>query len=258
MILLHSITGQVVCTAMSLSLSLRTLSNSLNHRSRLLAIRHSSRGVNQPLFDRYGAIRSFFKRQRTVELLVVPPSCGSHNGFRRSTMDLTGNVESLRQFHSCARRDRSGRPRKETHNDHGKSSPDKPPNANMSSEHPLNVEPHVDKHPTTGQAVRPTSPNAEETGEKPLYAEEPPEPPLPLPNYENYPKSFRRLAMSLPHLHRPTRDDFLNVASGFWQRARIRFKWFTIKSFRKFDADDISAFVTWFLTAQFLWIFVGT
>ncbi|EKM80591.1 hypothetical protein AGABI1DRAFT_119189 [Agaricus bisporus var. burnettii JB137-S8] len=64
--------------------------------------------------------------------------------------------------------------------------------------------------------------------------------------------------MSLPHPHRPTRDEFLSVATGFWQRLNIRFKWFTIKSFRKFNADDISAFVTWFLMSQTLWIFVGT
>ncbi|KIY53448.1 mitochondrial distribution and morphology protein family 31/32 [Fistulina hepatica ATCC 64428] len=63
---------------------------------------------------------------------------------------------------------------------------------------------------------------------------------------------------SAPDLHRPTRDDLLKVAPGFWQRARINFKWFTIKSFRKFNADDMSAFITWFLMSQTLWIFVGT
>lgn len=76
--------------------------------------------------------------------------------------------------------------------------------------------------------------------------------------YENYSKYFRTLAMSLPHLHRPTRDDFLNAATGFWSRLRIRFKWLTIRSFRKYNADDISAFVTWFFMSQTLWLFVGT
>lgn len=75
---------------------------------------------------------------------------------------------------------------------------------------------------------------------------------------ENYSRFFQRLALSVPHPHRPTRDDLLNVATNFWQRLRIRFKWFTIKSFRKFNADDISAFVTWFLMSQTLWILVGT
>ncbi|KAG6869106.1 hypothetical protein C0993_001671 [Termitomyces sp. T159_Od127] len=58
-------------------------------------------------------------------------------------------------------------------------------------------------------------------------------------NLDDYSRFFRRLASSVPHPHAPTRDDLLNVATGFWQRLRIRFKWFTIKSFRKFNADDI-------------------
>lgn len=81
---------------------------------------------------------------------------------------------------------------------------------------------------------------------------------LPPLNLDDYPRLYRRLALSLSHLHRPTRDDFLKVANGFWQRLRIRFKWFTIRSFRKFNADDISAFITWFLMSQTLWILVGT
>lgn len=76
--------------------------------------------------------------------------------------------------------------------------------------------------------------------------------------FDNYSKFFRNLAMSLPHLHRPTRDDFLNAATGFWSRLRIRFKWLTIRSFRKYNADDISAFITWFFMSQTLWLFVGT
>jgi len=84
-------------------------------------------------------------------------------------------------------------------------------------------------------------------------------PPPPDTRYlENYSRFFQRLALSVPHPHRPTRDDLLSVATNFWQRLRIRFKWFTIKSFRKFNADDISAFVTWFLMSQSLWILVGT
>ena len=75
---------------------------------------------------------------------------------------------------------------------------------------------------------------------------------------ENYPRFFRRLALSLPHLQRPTRDDFLRAADGFWQRARIRFRWLTIRSFRRYNADEMSAFFTWFLMSQTLWLFVGT
>ncbi|KLO16895.1 mitochondrial distribution and morphology protein family 31/32 [Schizopora paradoxa] len=75
---------------------------------------------------------------------------------------------------------------------------------------------------------------------------------------ENYSKFFQRLARSLPPMQRPTREDFLNVANGFWQRMRVRFKWFTVRSFRKFNADDISAFFTWFLVSQTAWILLGT
>lgn len=78
------------------------------------------------------------------------------------------------------------------------------------------------------------------------------------PRLEQYPRFFRQLAMSLPHLQRPTRDDFLKAADGFWQRARIRFRWLTIRSFRRYNADEMSAFFTWFLMSQTLWLFVGT
>ncbi|KAI8972235.1 mitochondrial distribution and morphology proteins-domain-containing protein [Trametes punicea] len=77
-------------------------------------------------------------------------------------------------------------------------------------------------------------------------------------NLDNYPRFFRRLAQSLPHLQRPTRDDFLRAADGFWQRLRVRFRWATIRSFRRYNADEISAFFTWFLMSQTLWLFVGT
>ncbi|KII92176.1 hypothetical protein PLICRDRAFT_36966 [Plicaturopsis crispa FD-325 SS-3] len=102
------------------------------------------------------------------------------------------------------------------------------------------------------------SPSANPPLPPPSAAPIPPPPPPPAHNLSNYPRFIRRLVLSLPHLHRPTLDDFLNVSTGFWQRTRIRFKWFTIRSFRKFNADDMSAFVTWFLMSQTLWIFVGT
>jgi mitochondrial distribution and morphology protein 31 len=76
--------------------------------------------------------------------------------------------------------------------------------------------------------------------------------------FQNYSRFYRRLAASLPHLQRPTREDFLKVANGFWQRMSINFRWFAIKSFRKFNADDISALITWFLMSQTVWILVGT
>lgn len=107
---------------------------------------------------------------------------------------------------------------------------------------------HDPPHPTTNDGTNVPG--------KPLNSSKPP--PLDPHRYENYPRLFRRLAMSLPHLQRPTRDDFLNAATGFWQRVRIRFKWLTIRSFRRYNADDMSAFITWFFMSQTLWLFVGT
>jgi distribution and morphology protein 31 len=69
---------------------------------------------------------------------------------------------------------------------------------------------------------------------------------------------FKQLALSLPHVKQPTKQDFLKAATSMWQRMRIRFKWFAIKSFRKFNVDDMSAFLSWFLVGQTLWILAGT
>jgi hypothetical protein len=78
-------------------------------------------------------------------------------------------------------------------------------------------------------------------------------------NPENWSPFYRRLAKALPHtVRRPTSEDFLKITDSFWARTRIRFKWFTIRSFRRFGVDDFSAFITWFLMSQTLWILVGT
>ncbi|KAG8691741.1 Mitochondrial distribution and morphology protein 31, mitochondrial precursor [Ceratobasidium sp. 423] len=100
--------------------------------------------------------------------------------------------------------------------------------------------------------------NHERSAEKepPEDAKEPPAPTN--PHLQNYSALFRQLALSLPHVKQPTQQDFLRAATSMWQRIRIRFKWFAIKSFRRFNADDISAFLSWFLVGQTLWILVGT
>lgn len=92
--------------------------------------------------------------------------------------------------------------------------------------------------------------------EQPLVPPTPPPPPR--PSFDNYSHFFRGLAQSVPHGRTPTREDFLNAASGFWQRLRVRAKWLFIRSFRRFNADDMSAFITWFIFSQAVWIFVGT
>lgn len=68
--------------------------------------------------------------------------------------------------------------------------------------------------------------------------------------------------LHLPHLpkmpHRPTKEELLAAATGFWSRLKIRFKWFSIRSSRPWNADDWSAFVSWFVLGNIVWIFVGT
>ena len=62
----------------------------------------------------------------------------------------------------------------------------------------------------------------------------------------------------LPHLHRPTKDELLAAATGFWQRLGIRFKWFSIRSVRPFTLDEIGAFVSWIFLGHIVWIVIGT
>jgi hypothetical protein len=188
-------------------------------------------------FERYSAIRSFFKQQhRRAPSLGNPPN-PTFLGYRTSrgdpfiiqwTPSMAMARTSVRALHTTSILLKQGQP----------SQPPRPPSPNTATAHDkISEEFHRDaKH---------ESEEIEDNGRVPN--------PL-----DNYPAFFRRLALSVPNIHRPTRDDLLTVADGFWQRARIRFRWFTIKSFRKFDADDISAFVTWFLMSQTIWILVGT
>ncbi|KAF4630664.1 hypothetical protein G7Y89_g7479 [Cudoniella acicularis] len=64
--------------------------------------------------------------------------------------------------------------------------------------------------------------------------------------------------LHLPHLHRPTKEELLAAATGFWSRLKVRFKWFSIRSSRPWNIDDWSAFVSWFVLGNIVWILVGT
>lgn len=68
--------------------------------------------------------------------------------------------------------------------------------------------------------------------------------------------------LHLPHLpkipHRPTKEELLAAATGFWSRLKLRFKWFSIRSARPWNIDDWSAFVSWFVLGNIVWILVGT
>lgn len=194
---------------------------SLMSRSALF-LKHSSRAAQLTHSDRYSVIRTFFTRP-------VPPSPSPPFSLTRRPAPVlppTFPLHPHRNFHS-ARSTRDNRPSKNT-------APKRP----RPLEKPQKAAPNS---PPTHDGLRPDNSHTH------LYD-------------NNYPRFFRRLAQSLPHTHvaRLSRDDFLNAANGIVQRMRVRVRWFFIRNFRKFNADDISAFVTWFLVGQGLWILIGT
>jgi distribution and morphology protein 31 len=76
------------------------------------------------------------------------------------------------------------------------------------------------------------------------------------------PNSAYNSYLHLPHMpkmpHRPTKEELLAAATGFWSRLKVRFKWFSIRSVRPWNIDDWSAFVSWFVLGNIAWIFIGT
>ena len=65
--------------------------------------------------------------------------------------------------------------------------------------------------------------------------------------------------LHLPKMpHRPTKEELLSAANGFLERLRVRFKWYSIRSMRPWNADEWGAFVSWFLFGHLVWILVGT
>ena len=185
-------------------------------------------------FERYSAIRRFFKQQPHVLLLKNPPDPLSL-GYQASH----GESFLARSTLYVARA--SGRTLHTTNTPLKQGQSSQPPQPPASSNAPTNGNDSEEFH----RDAKHEAEEIEDNGRVPNHL-------------DNYPAFLRRLAMSVPNIPRPTRDDLLTVADGFWQRVRIRFRWFTIKSFRKFNADDISAFVTWFLMSQTIWILVGT
>lgn len=65
----------------------------------------------------------------------------------------------------------------------------------------------------------------------------------------------------LPHmtnLHRPSKEELLAAATGFWSRLKVRFKWFSIRSVRPYNFDEITALFSWVLLGHVVWVVVGT
>lgn len=65
----------------------------------------------------------------------------------------------------------------------------------------------------------------------------------------------------LPHmsnLHRPSKEELLAAATGFWSRLKVRFKWFSIRSVRPYNFDEITALFSWVVLGHVVWIVLGT
>lgn len=63
---------------------------------------------------------------------------------------------------------------------------------------------------------------------------------------------------NVSQLHRPTKEELLAAATGFWSRFKIRFKWFSIRSVRPFNLDEITALFSWVFLGHVVWVVVGT
>jgi mitochondrial distribution and morphology protein 31 len=64
---------------------------------------------------------------------------------------------------------------------------------------------------------------------------------------------------NIPHLpHRPTKEEFLAAANGFFERLRVRFKWYSIRSMRPWNSDEWGAFLSFFVFGHIVWILLGT
>ena len=74
----------------------------------------------------------------------------------------------------------------------------------------------------------------------------------------NEKRLFDRLPDITQRFHRPTKEELLAAATGFWSRLSVRFKWLTIRSSRPFNSDDLSAFFSWIIVGHVIWILVGT
>lgn len=80
----------------------------------------------------------------------------------------------------------------------------------------------------------------------------------PHPDHESITSSMSKY-FHIPHMpHRPTKEELLAAANGFFERLKVRFKWVSIRSMRPWNADEWGAFVSWFILSHLVWILVGT
>ena len=63
---------------------------------------------------------------------------------------------------------------------------------------------------------------------------------------------------SASYFQRPTKEQLLATATSFFHRLHIRFKWPLIRSYRPFNMDDISAFISVYLLSHAFLLIAGT
>ncbi|GAA6008187.1 mitochondrial distribution and morphology protein [Rhodotorula paludigena] len=73
-------------------------------------------------------------------------------------------------------------------------------------------------------------------------------------------RSIRRAASALPSVggRPPPKEQLLSLTNSFFERLKIRFKWLTIRSYRRFRADDYSAFFSFGILGTLGWFLLKT
>ncbi|GAA5979837.1 hypothetical protein JCM10908_003062 [Rhodotorula pacifica] len=73
-------------------------------------------------------------------------------------------------------------------------------------------------------------------------------------------RSIRRAASALPTVagRPPPKEQLLSLTNSFFERLKIRFKWATIRSYRRFRADDYSAFFSFGIMGTLGWFLLST
>jgi mitochondrial distribution and morphology protein 31 len=99
--------------------------------------------------------------------------------------------------------------------------------------------------------------NIKETAQDSKSEQNPAPTPPPPPHEKSYQEQiYERL--HLGQFHRPTKEELLAAATGFWSRMKIRFKWVTIRSMRPFNMDEIFGLFSWIVFGHVLWLIIGT
>ncbi|KAJ4312403.1 Mitochondrial distribution and morphology protein 31, mitochondrial precursor [Neodidymelliopsis sp. IMI 364377] len=118
------------------------------------------------------------------------------------------------------------------------------------------------KSSVTDGPPNPHLPQQSQQSQQSQHAQPPPPPPQqqqqPHAKDDAHPSHLLDRLPHVPHLYRPTKAELLAAASGFWSRMKVRFKWLTIRSNRKFNADELYALFSWVLAAHVAWVILGT